>query len=1185
MSPVKHTARKRHQQRRRVSGRRAALPLGAALGVIVAVPSATWADVDIAQAPLIVSGGVPANLTLIIDDSGSMHVEIGSLDDFLIEGPGQDNGERRVFPRRAGPFDNFPLHNATPTFDNDNPWNYRARSAAHNPLFYDPEVDYEPWVDHQGNPYPEVDPEEAAIDPTVGTAGNQLVDPAATGHGGPRDLTAQVTEETNWLRGDDTVDEDAERTFWPITYFVYEGPDDPSEAEIEDRANYTRYEIRFDGNGNPDLWVWDGATDTWTDADADALPSDRGLAGEVQNFANWHTYFRDRKNSARSGIGRAFQVLPEAFRVGYGTINSNGTNVDGQTERAVTDGVRAFTDSERQDFYERLYSQNFGGGTPLRSALEGVGEYYSRDDDQGPWSRTPGESGGDPNGQRECRSSYSMLMTDGEWDPENLGIGNVDDASGPTISGPDGETFQYTPEPPFADDNANFLADVAMEYWNRDLRGDLENRVPVGDEDVNPAFWQHMVTFTIGFGVTGELDPESDLEDLEDGNLAWTDNRVDDLWHAAINGRGQFLNAAEPEAFRQGMQDLLDTIIAREEGSSAAVATTTTEATSESLFFQALFDSEDWSGNIEAFEANADGTVDEGSIAWEAADGISSPSSREVFTFDPDDSDGIEFNGWSDLSSDQQDHLDDSPLGSGQEVAEYVLLGAADEEQRNGGSFRDRPDTVLGDIVNSAPEVTRTSNRGYSIFSGSAGDDYASYLANTKPTGSEFLYVGANDGMLHAFDASESGGDEVFAFAPNAVFEDLPELADPDYNHQFFVDGQVTVDDAYIDGSWRRILVGSTGAGGQSVFALDVTDPQNFGADDVLWEFDGDDADDLDGLGNVPSEIHIVKMNNGEWAAVFGNGYNSDDGTPQLMIVPIDDPDSDDAIAIDAADVGSVSADAEGLGGVTLADTDGDGKPERAYGGDLNGNLWRFDLASANDDQWDASRLFEATDGSGDSQPITAAPAVDSHSDADVDVNVLFGTGQFFAEGDDTVGTDPRVETFYSVHDDGSSTFARSDLFQDQAILSEGTSNGEPFREIDESEEIADEDGWLLDLVVDGEDAEGERVVDKPEIIGDRVFFRTLIPNDNPCAFGGSSWLMELDAERGTRADIQAFEDVDSDASAVGSQELVVGLTSVIRREENEARLIGSNTQGGVDEQDTALDPGLFGRQSWQELR
>jgi len=1136
--------------------------IGWLIGLIVSGalvgPSSAW-SINIAQDPLITGGGVPPNLLLMIDDSGSMHVETGPISDYIIDPP-QDAGERRAFPRRAGPFGNYELHNPTPTFNDANKWNLRVRSAANNPLFYDPSVDYEPWVDYTGVPYDDVDPTNAAVDPTQ-TSDGDLVDPAATGHGGTRDLTTQTTETTNWLQQDDTVDTNADRTFWPMTYYIYDGGD------IDDVNSYTKVQIR-----GSDVYIDNSPA---TESDLQDLTG-RTIAEEKQNFANWHTYFRDRKNTARAGIGRGFQAVPDNFRVGYGPINVG-----------VVDGVREFTTSGKKTFYQSLYGQGFDGGTPLRSALQKAGDYYERSDDEGPWSSTPGESGGDPDGQLSCRKSYTMLMTDGEWDSEDISVGNVDGSAGNTITGPNGESFQYTPEPPYKDNQDNMLADVAMDYWNRDLRGDLENRVPVAN--ANKAFWQHMVTFTVGFGVAGALNFPDDLPALEDGSLDWPDNKVDDLWHAAINGRGEFLNATQPQQFQEGIAQIINTIADRAEGSSSGVAATSTTAGTDNLFFQALFDSEDWSGDVKAYGRDADGNI-ESVPTWEAAKGINPPRSQ-VFTIDTSDNSGLRYkeSEFSALTSDQQSALSDSALGTGKELAKYLLLGKADQEQSEGGNLRNRPDTVLGDIINSKPEVTRNNNRGYSVLDGAAGSEYANYRANTKPNGSSMLYVGANDGMLHAIDATATGGTETFAFAPDVVFDDLTELAKPDYVHQLFVDGQIRVDDAYIDhdgdgnASWRRILVATTGGGPQGVFALDVTDPDSFSSEDVLWEITGDE---VAALGNVLTEPQIEKLNDGTWAAVFGNGYNSETGTAQLIIVPLEKPDNRTTIN---------TTEGKGLGGVTLADLNGDGKPDRAYGGDLEGNLWRFDLSSKKSNDWtknpNIERLFTATDPDGNAQPITAAPAVDEHSDNEVDVNVLFGTGRFFAVGDNQVSDDPQVESFYSVHDKGENTdLTRSDLFQNQSITNEGFGpDGTPFRELDENESIGPAAaGWVLDLKVDGEKAEGERVVSKPEIIDDRVIFRTLIPDTDPCAFGGSSWLMELGIETGSVPDgLRAFTNVNSDASGVGQTEATLGITVVFNPETNQAELIGSDTTGEPpdDPSKTPTKAGLFGRQSWQELR
>src|SRR5690606_35290144 len=123
------------------------------------------------------------------------------------------------------------------------------------------------------------------------------------------------------------------------------------------------------------------------------------------------------------------------------------------------------------------------------------------------------------------------------------------------------------------------------------------------------------------------------------------------------------------------------------------------------------------------------------------------------------------------------------------------------------------------------------------------------------------VYVGANDGMLHAFDGAETGGgDELFAFIPASSRSKLFELANPNYSHRYYVDGAIRVSDVATSasGGWKSVLVGTSGAGGATVFGLDVTDPDDFGADDVLWEIDGGDDEDL---GSVLGSPVIAAVN------------------------------------------------------------------------------------------------------------------------------------------------------------------------------------------------------------------------------------------------------------------------------------------------------------------------------------
>src|SRR5699024_6483924 len=138
-------------------------------------------------------------------------------------------------------------------------------------------------------------------------------------------------------------------------------------------------------------------------------------------------------------------------------------------------------------------------------------------------------------------------------------IGNEDGTSGAKITAANGQTYKYSPAAPYEDDHSATLADVAMHYWKTDLRDDLSNAVATSNAD--PAFWQHMVNFTVGLGVFGGIKPTKDgglsaqnLAKFENGSLKWpdpTDNedadRIDDLFHAAVNSRGQFFSAANPD--------------------------------------------------------------------------------------------------------------------------------------------------------------------------------------------------------------------------------------------------------------------------------------------------------------------------------------------------------------------------------------------------------------------------------------------------------------------------------------------------------------------------------------------------------------------------------------------------------------------------------------------------------------
>jgi type IV pilus assembly protein PilY1 len=460
------------------------LALASVLSLSIAFGPLASADVDIATVPLFLNASVDPNIVFTFDDSGSMQWE------YMPDGA--FGATIYMFPRPTDTYGGNDYANQVPSFREDSVPNFYGRSAHNNGVFYNPDITYVPWPNPDGSPGPDADPTAA------------LYNPGRPGRGS-LDLTTARTQSAVWFRGNTPFEAFCDpcggnRTYWPITYYNYTG------GSVTNRASYNRVQIT---TATP-------ATATFTSPGGVTRTRDE----EIQNFANWFSYYRSRALTAMAGIGRAFTRLPANARVAYGTINQGGSTIDGVATQTLQKGVRPFTDAERADFYDRLYNQFIStNGTPLRRAATDVGEYFERSDVRGPWNDRPGFfDGSDDAGA--CRQSFHILMSDGFWNGPNVSVGNSDNNSGPLITGPGGETYQYTPTGPFRDGRSNTLGDVGMQYWKRDLRPDLGNEVPVSGAD--PAFWQHLVTFGVGLGVTGDIDPDAAFAAIPGGaDIAW----------------------------------------------------------------------------------------------------------------------------------------------------------------------------------------------------------------------------------------------------------------------------------------------------------------------------------------------------------------------------------------------------------------------------------------------------------------------------------------------------------------------------------------------------------------------------------------------------------------------------------------------------------------------------------------
>lgn len=637
---------------------------------------------------------------------------------------------------------------------------------------------------------------------------------------------------------------------------------------------------------------------------------------------------------------------------------------------------------------------------------------------------------------------------------------------------------------------------------------------------------------------------------------------VQEEWDS--NGDGipdRYFFATDPRELANSLNTAFANVVATS-SSSSAVAANSTRLDTGTLVYQAKFNSGEWSGQLVAYSVDA--TTGALTPVWESSTLLPAHGSRNIYTYDPSAAaghHGIVFE-WANLTAtpvgtSQQDYLNKlTGLSDGNGALRVNWLRGDDsKEQKNaGGIFRNRTN-FLGDIINSDPIYVGAQDYGYSALAGAEGTSYSAFRSTSAYTGRRpMLYVGANDGMFHGFDAKSTGtgGQEILAYIPNVLFPELSKLTSPNYSHQYYVDGMSGASDVYYDSSWHTLLASTTGAGGRAVFALDVTNPDGFGTSSALWEFTS--ANDAD-LGYTLAQPSVVRLQDGHWAVIVANGYNSDNGHAVLFVL-----DAKTGAILQKIDTGvGAATNKNGLSSPLAVDTNNDHSVDAVYAGDLYGNLWKFDV-SGSAGSWPApgSPFFVACTTSGTTcstanrQPITGKPNVGQVGEAGTDQNgvgrmIYFGTGKYFETGDNIVGTSPQVQSFYGLWDKGSAITDRSAL-QEQTIDFEGTAttvggtpSTKPIRVVSNNPVCYSatstgctagsslKTGWALTLLKPVNIAEGELVDSFPLVRRGVVVFSTKIPNTDPCASGGKSRLMEVDALHGGEFGAAAFS-VNGDA-------------------------------------------------------
>lgn len=818
-------------------------------------------------------------------------------------------------------------------------------------------------------------------------------------------------------------------------------------------------------------------------------PTDSDIAQNLLDFGTFLTWdWVSPTWFSNSSPGRGYLHVPISHLDGsqVDVINVKLGKTSGQNQ--VDWGKSQFVDNK--PFDPGFPLQN-AGLTPLEGTLLTAKDYFSN-----PASLPADQGGGGiPSLPESCGKDFIALLTDGL--PST-------DASGTTTT-----------------DTNTALAAVA------NAAGELKT--------------DGIDTYTIGFALP----------------VGTASDALDTI--AASGGTGTAYLADDPVSLQATFDTVFKDILVRT-GASSSAASNSTTLSSSSVIYQARFNPNDnWSGDLLAFALSytASGAALNVSInstaTWSAAAQLETKNAtdRTILTYARDNStaiSGIPFR-WSEIdalsNTTVKDALNTNPItsttdGNGSDRVDYLR---GDTGGSSASIFRSERVGKLGAVIHSSPFYVGYPNAGYSDvdYSGDASNAISGFK-NTYLTRTPIIYTGANDGMLHGFDAGT--GNEVLAFIPGEVLPEINQLTADGYGtslpHQYFVDGSPMVADVKLTSGWKTVLAGGLNRGGQGVYALDITNPSSFteanASNIVLWEFTDENDADLGFTYNQPTlntntkqTAQIAKMANDKWALIIGNGYNNTDpdgyasttGHAALFIIFIEsgldgDWTTGDYIKIDTGE-GSLSLP-NGLATPVPLDHDNDGKVDFIYAGDLEGNLWKFDVSDSDPTAWgnkignnDDEPLFTASYTDSNSivhvQPITTAPIISAHPTQGYVIG--FGTGKYLEHSDIT---DTNTQSFYGIWDKNEQspqTVAHSNLVQQSVTYT--STGGYPKYRVSSNNEVNYDSkyGWYMNLP-----EAGEKVSVNPLFRPGRFVFATRTPREalTPCdPGGGSSWLMELD--------------------------------------------------------------------------
>ena len=756
--------------------------------------------------------------------------------------------------------------------------------------------------------------------------------------------------------------------------------------------------------------------------------------------------------------------------------------------------VRVLDATHRARLMQWINTLRPRSGTPSHRMLFNAGQYFASPPSvDSPWASVPGTK---QLPMLTCRKAFNVFMTDGGWN-NAFAWDESDPPAGRTVLNADGQSVALPDKTPY-DTKSNqtriyrdmfgsillpTFADLAFHFWATDLQPSMANEVEpriryTGDQIIgkgadaitlsqywnprnDPATWQHMTTYTVGFNeaanwnlttATPKFGSDTWTGDAYNalwlGTESWTNpinanetTRIPELWHAALNGRGKFVPAPTAASLAPAFRDILNDIVADKGKPATSIALSAGTTRQDSEAYVAGYDAATWTGSVVAYKVQAGtGALDPTGL-WGTEPAVPATATSPATPVQPTSTasimdrqnfvpasrlvlsnlttgtvtKGISWD-WANLDDSKKAFL--STLGGAVDaLGEARLDYLRGDRSREGTTFRIR-NSRHGDIVNSKvwwmPGFYRGSRTG----------------STSRPS---MLYVGANDGMLHGFDAAT--GQEKIAYVPEGLHANLPELTRPGYAHAYYVDGSPFTADVNI-GGWKSYLAGFPGAGQKGYFVLDVTNPASFAqtAPSSLVVLDNTATVDPD-VGHIMNApvteqtndkvaTQMTRMNDGRWALITGNGYNSTSEKAVLLIQYLDGNKELKKIVAD-----STVGHGNGLSAPRLIDLNGDGTADVAYAGDLKGKLWKFDLSSPKNSEWNVAFGGSAFFSAAATQAITTAPAWMFHPDGGL--MLIFGTGRNLTNSD---RADTTQQTLFGVRD-------ATSFKVEKGIVSLGTEN------------------------------------------------------------------------------------------------------------------------------------------------